>query len=106
VIVNSNNSVSAPTPQTLNGVQYVFQSWSDAGAQTHNIRATTTNAAYTANYTPMSADVQITKTGALSTGKITYTLQVKNNGPSQAQDVVVKDTLPSRVQYVSVSTNQ
>ena len=106
VIVNSNNSVSAPTPQTLNGVQYVFQSWSDSGAQTHQIRATTSNATYTANYSPMSADVQIVKTGALSTGKFTYTLQVKNNGPAQAQGVVVKDILPNKTQFFSVSTTQ
>jgi uncharacterized repeat protein (TIGR01451 family) len=104
VIVNSNNSVSAPTPQTLNGVQYVFQSWSDNGAQTHNILAGTSNATYTANYMSNSADVQIVKTGTLSAGKITYTLQVKNNGPAQAQGVVVNDTLPSKVQYNSVST--
>ncbi len=69
-------------------------------------RATTSNATFTANYTPMSADVQIVKTGALSTGKITYTLQVKNNGPAQAQGVVVKDILPNKVQYASVSTTQ
>ncbi len=106
VIVNSNNSVSAPTPQTLNGVQYVFQNWSDGGAQTHNIRATTSNATFTANYAPMSADVQITKTGVLSAGNITYTLQVKNNGPAQAQGVVVKDILPNKTQFVSVSTTQ
>jgi len=106
VIVNSNNSVSAPTPQTLNGIQYVFQSWSDGGAQTHTIRAGTTNATYTANYASMSADVQIIKTGVLGTGMITYTLQVRNNGPAQAQGVVVKDILPNKTQYSSASTSQ
>jgi uncharacterized repeat protein (TIGR01451 family) len=106
VIVNSNNSVSASSPQTLNGTQYAFQSWSDGGAQTHNITAGTTNATYTANYSPTSSDVQIKKTGALSSGKITYILTITNNGPALAQGVVVKDILPSKVQYVSVSTNQ
>jgi glucose/arabinose dehydrogenase len=50
VILGSNNTISAPSPQTLNGTQYVFSSWSDGGAQTHNITA---NAAvtYTATYT-------------------------------------------------------
>src|SRR5918994_2314606 len=33
VIVGSNNSVSAPTPQTLSGTAYAFASWSDGGAQ-------------------------------------------------------------------------
>jgi len=106
VIVNSNNSISAPTPQTLNGTQYVFQSWSDGGAQTHNILAGTSNATYTANYTPNSADVQIVKTGALNAGRITFTLQVKNNGPASAQGVVVTDALPNKVQYVSASSTQ
>ena len=62
------------------------------------------NATYTANFTPNSADVQIVKTGTLSAGKVTFTLQVKNNGPAQAQGVVVTDTLPSKVQFISVST--
>lgn len=106
VIVNSNNSVSAPTPQTLNGVRYEFQSWSDSGAQTHNILAGTTDATYMANYAPTSADVQIVKTGILNAGKITYTLQVKNNGPSQAQGVVVTDNLPNKVQFFSATPGQ
>ena len=50
VILGSNNSISAPSPQTLNGTQYAFSSWSDGGAATHNITA---NAAltYSATYT-------------------------------------------------------
>ncbi len=50
VIVNSNNSISATTPQTLNGNSYDFVSWSDNGAATHNITAPATNTTYTANY--------------------------------------------------------
>jgi glucose/arabinose dehydrogenase len=49
VITGSNNSISAPTPQTLAGSTYEFSSWSDGGAQTHNITATAT-ATYTATY--------------------------------------------------------
>jgi glucose/arabinose dehydrogenase/PKD repeat protein len=52
VIVGSNNSVSAPSPQTLGGTSYGFQSWSDGGAQTHNIVAPATAATYTATYAP------------------------------------------------------
>ena len=47
VIIGSQNSVSAPSPQG----SFVFQSWSDAGAQTHNITAPDTPATYTATYT-------------------------------------------------------
>src|SRR5262245_20538691 len=33
VIVNSTNSVSAPSPQTLSGKQYAWNSWSDTGVR-------------------------------------------------------------------------
>jgi PKD repeat protein len=46
VIVGSNNSVSAPSPQTLGGLSYGFQSWSDGSAQTHNLTAPGTAATY------------------------------------------------------------
>jgi hypothetical protein len=39
VIVGSQNSISAPTPQTLGGQTYQFVSWSDGGAQTHTVIA-------------------------------------------------------------------
>jgi glucose/arabinose dehydrogenase len=53
VILGSNNTISAPSPQTLNGTQYTFSAWSDGGAQTHNITA---NAAltFTASYTAVA----------------------------------------------------
>jgi glucose/arabinose dehydrogenase/PKD repeat protein len=50
VIVGSNNSISAPSPQTLAGTTYNFSSWSDGGAQTHNIVAPDAAATYTATY--------------------------------------------------------
>jgi uncharacterized repeat protein (TIGR01451 family) len=106
VIINSDNTISAPTPQDLNGVRYQFKSWSDGGTQTHNVRAGTSNTTYTATYEPISADIQIVKTGALSADKTTinYTLQITNKGPASAQAVSVKDTLPSKVQFVSASS--
>ena len=55
VIVGSNNSVSAPSPQTLGGTSYAFSSWSDGGAQTHNIMAPATATTYTATFTPTGA---------------------------------------------------
>ena len=51
VIVGSNNSVSAPSPQRLTfGLRFRFTSWSDGGAQTHNITAPSAAATYRANY--------------------------------------------------------
>ncbi len=49
VIRNSQNSVSAVSPQSLNGSTYQFVSWSDGGAQSHIITASAT-ATYTATY--------------------------------------------------------
>ena len=49
VIAGSTNTISAPSPQTLNGANYAFASWSDGGAQTHVITASST-ATYGAVY--------------------------------------------------------
>jgi uncharacterized repeat protein (TIGR01451 family) len=51
-----------------------------------------------------SADVSVVKTGpaaVASGGAITYTLEIANAGPSAAQDVVLTDTLPAGVTFVS-----
>jgi glucose/arabinose dehydrogenase len=50
VVVGSANSVSAPSPQTVNRSTYNFLSWSDGGAQSHTIVAPATNTTYTATY--------------------------------------------------------
>jgi len=50
VIVGSSNSVSAVTPQTKGRKIYSFHSWSDGGAQTHNIVAPSTATTYTARF--------------------------------------------------------
>ena len=50
VIIGSANSASAPSPQALGGSNYQFVSWSDSGAQTHNITAGTVPTTYTATY--------------------------------------------------------
>ena len=50
LIVGSTSSLSAVSPQTLNGVVYTFASWSDGGAQTHNIVAGSSPGTYTATF--------------------------------------------------------
>ncbi len=55
VILGSTNTISGTTPQTLNGTAYTFVSWSDAGAQSHNVVAnapTTYTATYEAGVIP------------------------------------------------------
>jgi len=49
-VIGATNSISAPSPQTIGGSTYVFSSWSDGGAQTHNIVAPATDTTYTATY--------------------------------------------------------
>src|SRR6185369_12665468 len=39
LIVGSTSSVSAPSPQSLNGASWDFASWSDGGARSHLIVA-------------------------------------------------------------------
>jgi glucose/arabinose dehydrogenase len=54
-VVGSTNSISAPSPQTIGGSTYAFSSWSDGGAQTHNVVAPATDTTYTANFTQQTS---------------------------------------------------
>src|SRR5436309_10494650 len=52
------------------------------------------------------ADLAVAKTGpatVVAVNPITYTITVTNNGPSDASAVVVQDTLPAGVTFVSAS---
>ena len=53
------------------------------------------------------ADLSVTKTGApepvLENGTLTYTIGIRNEGPSTAVNVVVSDVLPAEVNVISVS---
>ena len=50
VIVGSRNTISAPSPQIKGNGTYIFSSWSDGGAQTHDIFAPATDTIYNADY--------------------------------------------------------
>ncbi|MEO5662899.1 MAG: PQQ-dependent sugar dehydrogenase [Nocardioides sp.] len=50
VIVGSTNTISAPSPQNKGSKSYVFLSWSDGGARTHNVTAPATSRTYTAKF--------------------------------------------------------
>ena len=62
VIVGSVNSLGAPSPQSdQGGAAWSFQSWSDSGAQNHEITAPSTGATFTASFVPcVGTEVQIT----------------------------------------------
>ncbi len=53
VIANSNNTVSAPSPQTVGATTYEFVGWSDAGAGAHDVGAGTTAFTLTATFQPV-----------------------------------------------------
>ncbi len=55
VIVNSRNTVIAPSSQTLGGYPSTFVSWSDGGARIHDIVASATAHTYEAFFNPAEA---------------------------------------------------
>jgi uncharacterized repeat protein (TIGR01451 family) len=59
---------------------------------------------------PPAADLEIQKTHSPDPvnvgGQLTYTLSARNNGPSPATQVVITDSLPASVTYVSSTSTQ
>ncbi len=55
-----------------------------------------------------AVDLSITKVDSAdpvaATGTLTYTIVVTNNGPSTATDVIVTDSLPAELEFVSATT--
>ena len=49
-VVGMIRTIGAPSPQTINGRQFTFKSWTDGGAQTHTIVIPAVNTTYTARY--------------------------------------------------------
>jgi glucose/arabinose dehydrogenase len=80
VIIGSTNSLSAPSPQTLGTQTYQFTSWSDGGAQTHNVVAGTTAATYSAAYAPVSGPAGPVAAYAFNEGSGTTTADASGNG--------------------------
>ncbi len=53
------------------------------------------------NVVPQDADLSIVKSGEVVGSDVVWTIDVTNNGPDDAIDVVVTDMLPAEVSYVS-----
>jgi hypothetical protein len=51
-LVGFSHTITAPSPQSLSGTNYAFTSWSDGGAQTHDIVVPPVDQTYTATFTP------------------------------------------------------
>ena len=63
-----NLNVTATSPQALGGIPYAFSSWSDGGAQTHQILTGATSSTYTATYSPQSCTIMGTTANDTLTG--------------------------------------
>jgi hypothetical protein len=55
-VVNMKRQIGVVTPQTLNGVTYEFDRWSDGGAATHTIDAPAQDTTYTAVFRQVSGN--------------------------------------------------
>jgi glucose/arabinose dehydrogenase len=81
LILNSTTAVSATTPQTLNGQTYAFASWSDGGAQSHNL-VVSGPATYTATYAPVAPTTKFPTAAVITTG---------SSGGGSATDLAAND---------------
>lgn len=100
------NVASGGGGQDVKGVA----SYRTGTAGTVTMSETTTATAWTIgaiSIKAFQADMSITKTGTpdpvLQGANVTYTLTVTNNGPENATNVTVLDTLPTQVTYVANS---
>jgi hypothetical protein len=96
VIVGSANTISAQSPQSINGSTYGFRSWSDGGQATHLLTAPAAPTTVIATYRPI-AELTLTFTAptrAVLTGRIATTLTVANAGPMAATDLQIAQSVP------------
>lgn len=66
-VVGVTRSLGAPSPQIIGTTKYVFLSWSDGGAATHNINTPATPTTYTATYTAIPTPTLISPSGMFNT---------------------------------------
>ena len=79
--------MSAPLTQTVGGVTYQFQSWSDGGAANDNINFPSSDTTYTANYAPVSVTYlsDLPTTGKVKNGWGSMERDM-SNGEKKAKD--------------------
>jgi uncharacterized repeat protein (TIGR01451 family) len=105
VIRGSGNALDALAPQGAFPTVWEFSSWSDGGAEQHNVVASASGI-YTAAYVTQ-ADLSISTSDSpepVGAGaELTYTLNVANSGPSQASSLSVTHALPAGASLQSAS---
>ncbi len=88
-IVGSTISISAPSPQTLAEVGYEFVSWSDGGAESHEITAGEQPSTYTATFQgPDTAAPEAPEIGSPSDGTVTSDDTPEFSGTAEAGSTV------------------
>jgi len=102
-------AVSATT--TVNLVVSVGQAAAPSVTNTAAVLVDSTSIATDSETTPVeSADLRVTKTVSDSTPdvnqEVDFTISVGNHGPSPATSVVLTDTLPSQLQFVTSTPSQ
>src|SRR5436309_2809840 len=96
-------TVTAPTTGTLLNVARADAATADPDSTNNNGSAP---ASRVTTVVGEIADLAVAKSGpatVVAVNPITYTITVTNNGPSDASAVVVQDTLPASVTFVSAS---
>ncbi|MEJ7696122.1 MAG: LamG-like jellyroll fold domain-containing protein [Candidatus Limnocylindrales bacterium] len=89
VIVGSQVSLEATSPQTAGGTTYTFSAWSDAGAAGHQVVAPTSPTTYTATYTGSTPSASYRDT-VVADGAVVYWRLADTSGIVAADEVGTK----------------
>ncbi|HET9324479.1 MAG TPA: PKD domain-containing protein [Gaiellaceae bacterium] len=84
VIQGSNNTIGAPSPQSLGDDDYAWSSWSDGGAQSHNIVASA-SATYSAGYLNLNQPPIAFATATPTSGTAPLTVSFDGSGSSDPE---------------------
>ena len=104
--VGSNHTIAITSPQTSNGTQYAFVSWSDGGAISHSVTASANVTSYTATFNTSQSgtgtatpDYSVSSSTPAQTvvagGTVTYTVLVQSSGTFSGSVLLSVTGLPA-----------
>lgn len=106
-IIGSVHTITAPSPQSLSGTSYTWNSWSDGGAAQHTITAGSSNATITATFssapTTLAAPSALTASAGGSTKNPSISVRWADNSTNEAKFVIERSTSSSFVGVVTFS---